>query len=265
MYLKFLGVGAGFSVGLGNNNAMIYQSNPRHGYWLIDCGEQTRAKLVDMNLIDSLMGVFVTHIHGDHIGGLEMLGFYWYFAKKSRLQVVVPTEKIKFDLMAALTPSMSQIQDNDGNPKTVNVTEFFNIEVSSLTTVALYGPEAADVEPATLSFYPVPHVPEKDCHGLLIEGTRKHFYTSDIRCPACELEYFEELDINGNVFHDVQLWDGGKGGVHCYLKNLESLRANYPDIGIRLMHYNRPFNDDDLDYVKTINASFATTEMEYKL
>lgn len=64
--LEFLGCGAGFSVGLGNNNVMIYDDTPENGYWLIDCGETTRVKLVERGLADKCLGVIVTHIHGDH-------------------------------------------------------------------------------------------------------------------------------------------------------------------------------------------------------
>lgn len=40
MKLKFLGVGAGFSKGLGNNNAMLFKNDPKQGYLLIAVSKQ---------------------------------------------------------------------------------------------------------------------------------------------------------------------------------------------------------------------------------
>jgi ribonuclease BN (tRNA processing enzyme) len=72
---KFLILGCGHSEALTlfNNNAVVINSQ---GLLLIDCGHTIKHALHNQNMnIGMVDAVFITHVHGDHIFGLERLAF----------------------------------------------------------------------------------------------------------------------------------------------------------------------------------------------
>lgn len=81
MKLTFLGTGSAFTVGDGN-----YQSNmlleARSGRrLLIDCGSDIRFSLHEQGLkLADITDLYISHLHADHIGGLEGLAFSTFFA-----------------------------------------------------------------------------------------------------------------------------------------------------------------------------------------
>lgn len=88
MNIKFIGVGSAFST------QEYYQPNmlitARSGKkLLLDCGSDARFALSECgiynhnvgNIID---GVYISHLHADHIGGMEWLAFTTYFNPKAK-------------------------------------------------------------------------------------------------------------------------------------------------------------------------------------
>ncbi len=78
MKLTFLGTGSAFAMKNWQTNMLIEFDS---GYkLLIDCGGDIRFSLEEYGLsyLD-INGVYVSHLHADHIGGLEWLAFTTYF------------------------------------------------------------------------------------------------------------------------------------------------------------------------------------------
>ncbi|CCQ74914.1 MBL fold metallo-hydrolase [Magnetospira sp. QH-2] len=87
MQLTFLGTGAAFTVADGNfQSNMFVEASPipddpvnRRGL-LLDCGSDIRwsmkAQGLDHTNVDAL---YISHLHADHVGGLEWLAFRRYF------------------------------------------------------------------------------------------------------------------------------------------------------------------------------------------
>ena len=83
MSIAFLGVGSAFT------SAKDYQSNllitAQSGKkMLIDCGSDARFSLAEWGLENNIEkldidAVYISHLHADHIGGLEWLAFSTYF------------------------------------------------------------------------------------------------------------------------------------------------------------------------------------------
>ena len=73
MKMTFIGSGAAFTSNNYHSNILI-ESNDKK--LLIDCGSDARFALRDLGYsykdIDS---IYISHIHADHSGGLEWLGF----------------------------------------------------------------------------------------------------------------------------------------------------------------------------------------------
>ena len=85
MKLQFLGTGSAFTPIAENfQSNMIIQSDGGK-YLLIDCGSDARHSLAAQGLTHyDIDGVYVSHLHADHAGGLEWLAFTNRFAQTPR-------------------------------------------------------------------------------------------------------------------------------------------------------------------------------------
>lgn len=86
--LNFIGRGSAFNHKDGNNAAFYIEDNKM---LLIDCGETTFSRILEMNLLSNInrLDIFITHTHPDHIGSLGSLIFYFYFIKNKTINIVV--------------------------------------------------------------------------------------------------------------------------------------------------------------------------------
>ena len=67
--LHWLGTGGGLNVALGNTSFTLRANSART--LLVDCGFTVPGRLMELNEIESVTDVLITHLHADHIGGLE--------------------------------------------------------------------------------------------------------------------------------------------------------------------------------------------------
>ena len=78
MRLIFLGTGSAFTLDNYQSNILVDASE---GRLLIDCGGDARRSLAEQGLTATdISEVYVSHLHADHIGGLEWLGLATYFS-----------------------------------------------------------------------------------------------------------------------------------------------------------------------------------------
>lgn len=128
MKLKFLGVGGAFApIAKGNSNMMLTADNGKR--MLIDFGAtapyiyRDEFKL-DFREIDAL---WISHLHADHIGGLEMLAFARYFMPKKDEQGNIIKMKLFMvpELMRELweTSLKGGLESVEG--KVMNLTDYF--------------------------------------------------------------------------------------------------------------------------------------------
>ena len=77
MKLTFLGSGSAFCLDNFQSNMMIEKNGKK---LLIDCGGDIRWSLKEKGLtVSDIDGIYISHAHNDHIGGLECVGFSTYF------------------------------------------------------------------------------------------------------------------------------------------------------------------------------------------
>lgn len=76
MKLTFLGSGSAFTVGTGNYQSNMLLEAPNGERMLIDCGSDARHSLYEQGMTyKDIHSVYVSHLHADHVGGLEWLAF----------------------------------------------------------------------------------------------------------------------------------------------------------------------------------------------
>lgn len=76
MKLVFMGSGSAFTIGDGNFHSNMFFEDENHHRLLIDCGSDARHSLYQLGLSHGdIDGVYISHLHADHVGGLEWLAF----------------------------------------------------------------------------------------------------------------------------------------------------------------------------------------------
>src|ERR1044071_9742202 len=84
MLLSVLGSGAAFSRRYGTTCSVV--TMPSGDAWLIDCGRQAPEQLAGAGLgWHDISGQLVTHVHGEHVYGLEEFAFVRYYCRGEQL------------------------------------------------------------------------------------------------------------------------------------------------------------------------------------
>jgi ribonuclease BN (tRNA processing enzyme) len=81
--IRFLGTGTAFSRAADNyhNNAIIHT---QAGPVMIDCGATAPQALHEMGIKPwEIVGIIITHLHGDHCGGIEQIAWERYYTGPS--------------------------------------------------------------------------------------------------------------------------------------------------------------------------------------
>lgn len=94
----FLGTGSAFTVGHNNYHSNILISCDNSNL-LVDCGSDIRFSLHEQNLdFNTIDEVYISHLHADHAGGLEWLGFNRKFNSKLKKPIL----RVSYDLVKKL-------------------------------------------------------------------------------------------------------------------------------------------------------------------
>lgn len=91
--ITFIGVGSAFSKIHNNNNVLIEVENKKY---LLDCGIKTPQALHDMGIqLKDIDGIIISHIHADHTGGLEEVGFMGKFVLNKKFKLIIAEDLVK--------------------------------------------------------------------------------------------------------------------------------------------------------------------------
>ncbi len=72
---------------------------------LLDCGEGTTQKLIQLDKINNIKTICITHLHNDHfLGAFSLLWHYWLSQRKEDLKIIGPPQlKNTFETILELT------------------------------------------------------------------------------------------------------------------------------------------------------------------
>jgi ribonuclease BN (tRNA processing enzyme) len=150
--VRFFGTGNAFADG-GRSHACIHVSAPGVSL-LLDCGGSSLPAIRRADVADSIDAIVVSHLHGDHFGGIPYLTVQQHYAGRTRPLAIAGPRDLAPRLHAAeqaLYPDFFK----QGQPNfAVPVTTFGSSET------ALGG--------ATITAFPVKHVPASDPHGVRV-------------------------------------------------------------------------------------------------
>lgn len=221
-FLKFLGRGSCFA----DDHAAAFFVTSQNDFVLIDCSEQTYQRLKnEFNLASyNNVYVYITHTHGDHVGGLGVLIQFAFYALQKHITVIAPSREVKKDIetlfqIEGVTPEMYTLL-------------FAQELIPSLTTKLDFGiPE----EVLAISI-PTIHVPTLSgkCFGFQFKVNDKIIvYTGDTATLEPFIPY---LSYGAELYVDTSA--AYKSDVHMWLPDMLPTLISFTERGIKvyLMH-----------------------------
>lgn len=212
MKITFLGSGAAFTLGNWQSNILIEENGKR---LLLDCGGDIRWSLHEQNLnFLNIDAVYVSHLHGDHVGGLEGLAFSTYFCPMKKRPRLIASEDVANDLWdKSLRGGLESLEC-----QTATLDTFFDVEKVPDNGHFFF-------EGICFDLIQVVHILNNHVivpsFGLAWEANdKKIFFTSDTQfCPNQIHKIYEWADI---IYHDCETMPC-RSGVHSHYLDLRTL------------------------------------------
>jgi len=234
MFLTFLGTGGAFTdFRVNYHNNLLVDCGTSNV--LIDCGGTAVQSVKELGIKPwEIDGVIVTHLHGDHIAGIEQLLWERFYTGPSgpgfQQTHIYSTQEILDGLRACVSPCVDEFTDKDGGTKLGGYDAL----------VIEHAVDSARFKVGDLSFAlrRTPHVEaegvSKPSYGVEIHSNDAEvYYTSDTTFRGNIGELFPVADI---IFHDCTFSPLYPGTVHTHYEELLTL----PDdvrARIVLMHH----------------------------
>lgn len=217
--IRFLGVGNAFAHALGNSGCVLeVEGAPA---LMVDCGPLALPSFDEHYAAPWPESVFVTHLHMDHIGGLEALFFRIFLARienphTSRgCQLFVPTHLLH-TLHLKLAETSHTVAEGG-----MNWWDMFQL-VPVASHFWLKGMK--------FDVFPVRHFAHNSAFGLCLPGA--FLYTGDTRpIPEVISTYASQGEL---IFHDC---DRVGSPAHCGADELEANYSRDQIARMRLYHY----------------------------
>lgn len=257
--LRFLGTGNAWTKPPLNyhTNAFIEVDGRR---FLIDCGFLCPLALARVGLnFDAIEATFISHLHGDHVMGLEEVCFQSYFCHHKRVSLWLPAHLFSSysgipgaDIWDnCLRASLETYDLCFEPPKLLTFSDYADVEL-------LFEGQSYDFVGVEMALTRVEHAPNRPCFGLFIG--RRVVFTSD---SAFSRERIERWLSDGAevIFHDVSFCHKC-GAIHASFNELATLPREMAERVI-LMHYSDEIRDEDRKRAVDLGFRFADVSSDY--
>lgn len=196
MKLQFLGTGAAFTPMSENfqSNMILHADNGMH--LLIDCGSDARHAMAALGYTHrDVDGVYISHFHADHAGGLEWLAFSRHFEGHS----IKPKLYVHPDLVTRLWNNVLSggLQSIEG-ASPAQLSDFYDLIPMTDTSFFTWEGVVFELVQTIHAFNGTELLPS---YGVFFKAGNTHvFITTDTQFkPGRYKEFFEKADI---IFHD---------------------------------------------------------------
>ena len=225
MKVTWNGTGAAWSYRYGNASAVLESGGHR---LLMDCGHTVPGRLDQMGMsLQDFDAVFISHLHGDHIYGLEEWGFKNLMIWKRKPQLIISHDLANALWTDTLAGTMAQpCDDNNG------LRDYFDVTVMHVGQPQVVGPW-------TLDIHPVRHIPGVPAYGLKAgAGNSSVAFTCDSLADA-DPWFYQDTDL---VFHDCSFRPACPKTVHAHFEELREYPEEFRS-KTYLVHYEDMVND----------------------
>jgi len=215
--ITFVGTGSAFTKYNFQSNTIITVNNKN---LLIDAGSDIRFSLDKLGMsYKNIDAVYITHLHADHIGGLEYLAFCNYFdpSMKEKPQLIGNNELVRELWNSSLKGGLKSIQG-----KKTNLDDYFDVMMIKKNGKFIWeGIEFHIVQ----SIHIMDEYSIVPSFGLMIhvpvgEEIKKIYYTGDTQfAPNQIMDFYKEANL---IIHDCET-SPFKSGVHANYLDLITL------------------------------------------
>ena len=240
--IRFFGSGNAFADG-GRSHACIHLSAPGVSL-LLDCGGSALPAITRAGAADGIDAIAVSHLHGDHFGGIPYLVVQQHFAGRTRPLVIAGPRDLAGRLRAA---EQALYPDFFGKTK-----------VSFEVKVVTLGAEETSLGGAHVAALPVRHVAGSDPHGIRVRiGQTRISYSGD----ATWSEHLPRIAEGADLFIcEATNWDTDDPS-HIAYKTLMKHRAELDCRRIVLTH----LGASSLAHLGELELEYATDGLELEL
>ncbi len=223
MKVTFLGVGSAFSRKNASSNLLIESGNIK---LLIDCGRSGPPALEEYGLsLKDVTHVFITHLHADHVGGMEELAFMTRLVYKKKVMLLSTDSLLNRFWNCSLSGGLEYVELTPGEAISQTLNDYFALEPVAAQQWVTVG----DNSGLRMYLHPTNHVKGMESYGLEIEerpgGKEKRFFFSG------DTKFDRAFIMHGYqscscIFHDCQIFDAGENnrlGVHTSYNQLLQL------------------------------------------
>ena len=254
--IQFLGSGSGLCDPAFNYHSnILIGNNTGNPFLLYDCGSHFQMSLAEAgHSIFDIGGIFISHLHADHVGGLEYFAFKRCFVPNKRpdqVPIIIDNVELLDELWnKTLSGGMESLQ---GSRNTLS--SYFRIK---------------DVPPnGEFCWFDTVYQPIQTVHvvddrriklsfGIMINFKRKVFITGDTQfSPNQIMTFYEMADC---IFQDCELADY-KGSVHAQYNQLKTLPEHIKN-KMWLYHYSGALPDYEKDGFRGFVAKGQYFEFE---
>lgn len=229
MQIEVIGVGDAFSEKY-NSSSIVIKAGEFH--LMIDCCERIRKALREAReksgsglQLDQIDHVLLTHLHGDHVGGLEAYAFYKLFVDRRKPQLYAGSPVLAELWEGRLKAPMQQLYNPDFTElRHLKLEDYFELNPLEPGGVSEIGPLAVEIFPTRH------HIPT---FAARFEWNgRKLGYSADTTFDPALLDFLAPADL---IIHETG------PGVHT---PYEKLAALPPELRqkMRLIHYGDDFD-----------------------
>ena len=251
MTLRMLGTGGAFSRRYGTTCSVL--DLPDGTRWLIDCGRQAPEQLHEAGVSwHEIAGQIVTHVHGDHVFGMEEFAFSRYFYGQQGVASVreggprpalIAHRAVRDELWQTLAPSLRYVPEPEA-PESGTLQTYFDLVDPVRVEPPRDNPwphaEVFETPSLNIVTRETEHVPRKPSTSLEIsvDEDRVAWWSGDSTVDA---ELLTRLEPRTTVFfHDCTFVEY-PGQVHGSFSLLEALPEAVRK-KVVLMHH-----EDDLE------------------
>lgn len=215
--LIMVGTGSAFAKTYYNNNSLWRTSNYT---LLVDCGITAPLALHHLDIsIGELDGILITHLHGDHTGGLEEIAFQFKFKYNRKPQLFIAEGLADPLWNNCLKAGMENAQHT-------SLEDYFDVYL-------LKEREPHQIaDGMTVEILRTEHIEGRLSYSLIFN--RDIFYSADMKFDPELLNRLDEERQLRLIMHDCQLQSPGI--VHASLEELLSLPEQVQR-KVWLMHY----------------------------
>ena len=233
MKIQFLGVGSAFTLPAAEEdgtydlnkcdwqtNAMIIADSGKK--MLIDCGSDIRISLLQAGNTPAQYGeidaIYASHLHADHIGGFELMGFSTFFNPTIGKPKLYANHNIMKQMWEeSLKGGLDSVQG-----QMMNLTSYYNCHaVADNDSFVWEGIKFTPVQTVhIMAGYTI-----KYSYGLLIKGKKSPtvFLTTDSQFCLHQIKtFYEQADL---IIHDCETTPY-KSGVHSHYDDLLTVEAD---------------------------------------